>query len=67
MTSIIVLLGDPQYAKGIQHWANYTSQAAICVVEPGTAGDVGIIVNLSFFRSFKQLINFPIARNRWEN
>ena len=45
MKSTIVLIGDPLYARGIQHWANYTSQAAKCVVEPGTASDVGIIVN----------------------
>jgi hypothetical protein len=46
-SSIIVLIGDPLYAKGVQHWANYTSQAAKCVVEPGTAADVGIIVGNS--------------------
>jgi hypothetical protein len=33
---IIVLIGDPLYAaKGVQQRANYTSQAAICVVKPG--------------------------------
>jgi hypothetical protein len=44
---IIVLIGDSLYAKGVQRWDNYTSQAA-CVVEPGTAADVGIIVRNSF-------------------
>jgi hypothetical protein len=35
---IIVLIGDPLalYAKGVQHWANYTSQAAKCAVEGRT-------------------------------
>jgi hypothetical protein len=33
---IIVLIGDLLYAaKGVQQRANYTSQAARCVVEPG--------------------------------
>ena len=47
-TFIIVLIGDPLYAKGVHHWANYTSQASKCVVEPGTAADVGTIVRNSF-------------------
>jgi len=42
-------LGDPLYSKGVYHWANYTSRAAKCVVEPGTPADVGIIVIYSFF------------------
>jgi len=44
----IVLTGDPTYSKGVLHWANYTSQAVKCVVEPGTTADVGIIVRTSF-------------------
>ena len=52
MTPIIFLIGDPQYAKGVQHWANYTSQAAKCVVEPGTAVDVGIIVKKLFLSAY---------------
>jgi len=51
MTFIIVLIGDQLYTKGVSHWANYTSQAAKCVVEPGTAADVGIIVRNSFLMS----------------
>ena len=43
-TLIIVLIGDPLYAKGVTHWASSSSQLAKCVVEPGTAADVGIIV-----------------------
>jgi len=47
ITPITVLIGVPLYAKGVHHWANYTSQAARCVVEPGTAADFGIIIENS--------------------
>ncbi|KAF8188711.1 FAD dependent oxidoreductase [Pholiota molesta] len=36
----------PLYAKGISHWASSSSQHAACVVEPGTAADVGVILNI---------------------
>ena len=56
LTCITVLIGDPLYAKGVHHWANYTSQASKCVVEPGTAADVGTIVRNLF------LLNHPNRR-----
>ncbi|KIM38915.1 hypothetical protein M413DRAFT_239222 [Hebeloma cylindrosporum] len=38
--------GDALYDKGVFHWANFTTQAAKCVVEPGIPGDVGIILGI---------------------
>ncbi|KAF9475602.1 FAD-binding domain-containing protein [Pholiota conissans] len=37
---------DPLYAKGVSHWASSSSQLPNCVVEPGTAADVGIILGI---------------------
>ena len=56
-THRVFLIGDPQYTKGVQHWANHTSQAAKCVVEPGTPVDVGIIVKKSFFSQLIQTVD----------
>ncbi|KAF9002469.1 hypothetical protein BDQ17DRAFT_1425793 [Cyathus striatus] len=38
--------GQWLYDKGIAHWASSSTQLAKCVVEPGTAADVGIILNI---------------------
>jgi len=43
------LIGDPLYTKGVNHWANSSAQIAKCVVEPGTAADVGVVVSISHF------------------
>jgi len=48
ITPIIILIGDPLYAKGVNHWTSSSSQPAKCVVEPATAADVGTIVRNSF-------------------
>ena len=42
-------IGDPLYTKGVNHWANSSAQVAKCVVEPGTAADVGVVVSTSHF------------------
>ncbi|KAF9002470.1 FAD dependent oxidoreductase [Cyathus striatus] len=34
------------YFKGITHWARSSSQISKCVVEPGTATDIGVILNI---------------------
>ncbi|KIM37011.1 hypothetical protein M413DRAFT_423817 [Hebeloma cylindrosporum] len=38
--------GHPLYIKGVSHWASSSSQVAKCVVEPGTATDIGIILGI---------------------
>jgi len=38
-------LGQLHYTQGIHHWASSSTQLAKCVVEPGTAADVGVIVS----------------------
>ncbi|KAF4610654.1 hypothetical protein D9613_006785 [Agrocybe pediades] len=38
--------GQLKYTEGIHHWASSSTQLAKCVVEPGTAGDVGVILNI---------------------
>jgi hypothetical protein len=35
------------YAIGVEHWANSSSQVAACVVEPGTPSEVAKIVSIS--------------------
>ena len=61
-------LGDPLYTKGINHWATSSIQLAKCVVEPGTAVDVGIIVRILFFTDqYKQEVNFIQAQYRWKH
>lgn len=39
-------LSSVSYEKGIYHWALSSTQRANCVVEPGTAADVGRIVSV---------------------
>lgn len=64
----LVLKGDPLYAKGVFHWASSSSQVSKCVVEPGTAADVGKIVRTSVsLRSHKKEANFVQAQHRWIN
>uniref|UniRef100_A0A0W0ETW2 FAD-binding PCMH-type domain-containing protein n=1 Tax=Moniliophthora roreri TaxID=221103 RepID=A0A0W0ETW2_MONRR len=38
--------GHPLYIKGVKHWASSSSDIAECVVEPGTAEDLGIILGI---------------------
>lgn len=38
--------GDPLYEKGVSHWAGSSSQVSKCVVEPGTAADVGHVLTI---------------------
>jgi len=38
--------GDVLYDKGIYHWASSSTQLANCVVEPGTAADVAVIIGI---------------------
>jgi len=48
------LIGDPLYTKGVNHWANSSAEVAKCVVEPGTAADIGVIVGAPFFPHYLQ-------------
>ncbi|KAF8959330.1 hypothetical protein BDZ97DRAFT_2043879 [Flammula alnicola] len=38
--------GHPLYIKGVYHWASSSAQLPLCVVEPGTPADVGIILGI---------------------
>ncbi|KAA1474560.1 FAD dependent oxidoreductase, partial [Dentipellis sp. KUC8613] len=38
--------GSPNYAADISHWANSSTENAVCSVEPGTANDVGAILRI---------------------
>lgn len=40
--------GSLEYDAGVKHWAASSSQAAACVVEPGSAEDVAEIVSSIF-------------------
>jgi hypothetical protein len=40
------------YDVGLSHWANSSSQAAACVVEPASAGEVAKIVSVFFALSY---------------
>ncbi|TFK39177.1 hypothetical protein BDQ12DRAFT_734991 [Crucibulum laeve] len=44
--SDVYYAGQWFYTKGISHWASSSTQLAKCVVEPGTAADVGIILGI---------------------
>ncbi|KIJ50387.1 hypothetical protein M422DRAFT_777110 [Sphaerobolus stellatus SS14] len=44
--SHVYYAGTWLYTKGISHWASSSSQLSNCVVEPGTAADIGIILNI---------------------
>ena len=41
------VLDSQEFNLDISHWANSSSQAPACTVEPGTPGDVGLIVNFT--------------------
>ncbi|KAJ8496445.1 hypothetical protein ONZ45_g12439 [Pleurotus djamor] len=41
--SDVYYFGHLKYAQGIEHWASSSTQTSKCVVEPGSAADVGII------------------------
>ncbi len=45
------------YEQGIYHWASSSTQRAKCVVEPGTAADVGKVV-----RFLQRKILFPTTK-----
>jgi hypothetical protein len=65
--NVIFYIGSPLYTKGINHWATSSIQLAKCVVEPGTATNVGIIVRTLFFLDhYKRKVNFTQARYRWK-
>ncbi|TFY66022.1 hypothetical protein EVG20_g5067 [Dentipellis fragilis] len=38
--------GSPNYVADISHWANSSTENAVCSVEPGTADDVGAILRI---------------------
>ncbi|KAJ3512498.1 hypothetical protein NLJ89_g3482 [Agrocybe chaxingu] len=38
--------GDTLYNKGVAHWATTANQVSKCVVEPGTAADVGTVLRI---------------------
>ncbi|KAF8156106.1 FAD-binding domain-containing protein [Crassisporium funariophilum] len=44
--SDVYYAGHPLYAKGVSHWASSSSQVSNCVVEPGTAADVSVILGI---------------------
>ncbi|KAL0575655.1 hypothetical protein V5O48_006311 [Marasmius crinis-equi] len=44
--SHVFYFGEISYAKDVSHWASSSSQVAQCSVEPGTAQDVGIILQI---------------------
>lgn len=46
LASDVYFPGHRLYAKGVGHWAASSSQVADCVVEPGTAEDVGVILQI---------------------
>ena len=47
-SNIIALIGDSLYVKGVNHRASSSIQLAKCVVESGTAADIGVIVGILF-------------------
>ena len=57
-SNIIALIGDPLYVKGVNHWASSSMQLAKCVVEPGTAADIGVIVSTSCLLDHLQMLTF---------
>ncbi|KAJ8496450.1 hypothetical protein ONZ45_g12438 [Pleurotus djamor] len=44
--SDVYYFGDAKYTQGIEHWASSSTQMSKCVVEPGSAIDVGIILGI---------------------
>ncbi|KAL0576117.1 hypothetical protein V5O48_005864 [Marasmius crinis-equi] len=44
--SDVFYFGEISYAKDVSHWASSSSQVAQCSVEPGTAQDVGIVLQI---------------------
>jgi hypothetical protein len=47
ITQLSAFLDSQEFEFDISHWANSSSQVPVCTVEPGTPGDVGLIVNLA--------------------
>lgn len=44
--SYVYYPADPQYQQDIAHYAKSSTEESICSVEPGTTGDVGIILQI---------------------
>ncbi|KAJ7581441.1 FAD dependent oxidoreductase [Mycena floridula] len=44
--SAVFYPGDPTYVSDNSHWASSSVQNSTCSVEPGTAADVGLILNI---------------------
>ncbi|PPQ75382.1 hypothetical protein CVT24_012992, partial [Panaeolus cyanescens] len=44
--SDVYYFGHPLYFKGISHWASSSTEVSKCVVEPGTADDVAIVLKI---------------------
>lgn len=47
-TTVREIKDSDLFYKGIYHWALSSVQLPMCVVEPGTAADVGKIVGIVF-------------------
>ncbi|KAF8657841.1 hypothetical protein AX16_002157 [Volvariella volvacea WC 439] len=45
-SSAVYYPDQPEYEKGIHHWASSSTEQAECVVEPGTPEDVATILNI---------------------
>ncbi|PPQ84494.1 hypothetical protein CVT24_006685 [Panaeolus cyanescens] len=44
--SDVYYFGHPLYLKGVSHWASSSSEISKCVVEPGTAEDVAVVLKI---------------------
>lgn len=40
------VLGSTEYEKNMEHWAKTNEQLSACIVEPGTAADLGRVVRI---------------------